>query len=103
MGYALGGCRDLRLVRHAGDGALVLRGLGIGLYCAGGVGVDAGEVLVVTLAFFEGAVLGVVGGIVGAADTVKTMLTEVGGVGTCGVAGFEAEGVAAHETGEGKG
>ena len=41
--------------------------------------------------------MGVVGGIVGASDTVVDVLAEVGSVGTSGVANLEAEHATAHE------
>ena len=57
----------------------------------GRIGVDPREILVIAEAGFEGAILGVVGGVVGAADTVVDVLAEVGGGGVGRVAGFEAE------------
>jgi hypothetical protein len=59
--------------------------------------VDTGEVLVITKAGLESSVLGSVGGVVRAADTIKDVLAEVGGIGTSGVADLEAESIATHE------
>jgi len=61
------------------------------------IGVDTGEVLVLTLARLEDAVDIGSGGVVLAADTVKDVLAKVLGVGAFGVACLEAENVAAHE------
>ena len=55
------------------------------------IAVDAREILVITEAGFEGAILGVVGGIVGTSDMVVDVLAEVGSVGVGRVTGFEAE------------
>ena len=66
-----------------------------------GIGVDAGEVLVITLANLEGTVLGVVGGIVGAPDTVVDVFAVATGVRASGVASLETEEVSTEETGRG--
>jgi hypothetical protein len=71
--------------------------LGVRLRGARCVGVNAWIVLVVAEARFEGAVLGIVGCVVGASDTVEDVFAEMSGVGACGVARFEAEEIAAHE------
>jgi len=93
---AFRGCGDLGLVGHGGDGALVLRGLGVG-HDGTVLGIDTRVILVVALAGLEGTVLGIIGDVVGAADTVETMFAEVGGVGVSGVANLDAESVASHE------
>ena len=85
------------MVRHGGDGAQRLGRLSVGLDLTAGVGVDAGEVLVVTFARLEGTILRVVGGVVGTSDTVVDMLAEVSGVGASRVASLETENAAAHE------
>ena len=72
--------------------------MSVGLDLTTGVGVNAGEVLVVTVANLEGTVLGVVGGIVGAPDTVVDVFTEAGSIGTGRVASLETEEVSAKET-----
>ena len=61
------------------------------------IGVDAGEILVGALARFERAVLGVVGGVVEASDTVVNVLTELGSIGTGRVTDLEAENITTHE------
>ena len=71
--------------------------MSVGLDLTAGVGVDAREVLVVTLARLEGTVLGVVRGVVGTSDTVVDMLAVVSGVGASRVASLETENTAAHE------
>jgi len=85
------------LVWHGGDGTQRLGGLSVGLDLAGGIGIDAGEVLVVTIARLEGTIPGVVGGIVGASDTIENVFAEASSVGTGRVAGFEAEEVSTVE------
>lgn len=97
MLHAARGARHARGPGEGRDGAEGLRGLGVCLRRAGCVGVDAGVVLIVAQTGFEGAVLGVVGGVVGAPDAVIDVLAEVCGVGACRVACFEAEEVTAHE------
>ena len=57
----------------------------------GRISVDARKILVIAKAGFEGAILGIVGGIVGTADMVIDALAEVGGIGVGRVTGFEAE------------
>lgn len=63
-------------------------------------GVDAGEVLVVAVAGFKDVVPRVVGRVVGAPNPVKDVFAVVCGVGSGGVAGFEAEAIGSHEAGE---
>ena len=95
-----------RALRYSGrpsqrwDRAEALRGLGVSQGGTRSIGVDTGEILIIAKAGFESAVLSVVGGIVGAADTVVDVLAEVGGIGVGWVAGFEAECVGAHEAGQ---
>ena len=72
--------------------------MGISLDLTTGIGVDAGEVLVVTLTNLEGTVLGVVGGIVGTPDAVVDVFAVATSVGTSGVTGFETEEVSTEET-----
>ena len=60
-------------------------------------GVNAREVLVVTLADLEGAVLRIAGCIVGTTDAVVDVLTIVSGMRASRVAKLQAEGLAAHE------
>jgi hypothetical protein len=62
-----------------------------------GVGVDTGEVLVGALASLEGPVLSIVGGVVGASDTVVDVLAVVCSMSASRVANLETENVAAHE------
>jgi hypothetical protein len=93
---ALAGGGDLGLVGHGGDGTEFFRRLAVG-HDGAVLGVDTREVLIVTLAGLEGTVLGVVGSVVGATDTVETMLAEVGGVGVGGIANLDTEGVTTHE------
>lgn len=88
---------NLGLVRDGGDGAQRLRRLRVGLDLAGWIRINAGEVLVVALARLERPVLGAVGGIVGASNTVINVLAEVASVGASGVADLEAEEVSAKE------
>jgi len=71
--------------------------LGVGLDLAGGISVDAGEVLVGTLAGLKSTVLGVVRSVIGTSDTVEDMLAVVGGIGASRVTDLETENVAAHE------
>ena len=59
--------------------------------------VYTGEILVLGVACFEGAVACVVRGVVGASNTIEDVFAVVGGVGAVWVAGFEAEGVGADE------
>ena len=87
------------MVRYGGDRTQRLGRLSIGLDLTVGVGVDAGEVLVVARASLEGPVLGVVGGVVGTSDTIEDMFAEVGSVGTSGVADLKAEEVPTGEAG----
>lgn len=63
------------------------------------IGVNTWDVLVFALADFENVVLGLVGCVVGTADTVECVLAETGGVvgGSIGVADFDAERASAHE------
>lgn len=96
MGNTVGRCGHAGGVRDGGDGAERFSGLSVGHDLAI-QGVGSREVLVLTLARLEGAVLGVVGGVVVAADTVVDVLTEVGSVGAVGVAGLEAELVSTDE------
>ena len=93
----VGGGGDLGLVRHSGDGTQRLGRLSVGLDLTAGIGVDAGVVLVVALARLEGAVLGVVRGVVGTSDTVVDMFAEVSGIGASRVAGLDAEEVSTEE------
>lgn len=88
---------NLWCVWNGADGTQRLGRLSVGLDLAGGVGVDTWEVLVVTLARLKRAVLGVVGSIVGASDTIEDMLAVVGSMCTCRVAGLETEGATTHE------
>jgi hypothetical protein len=60
-------------------------------------GICAWEILVLTLARNEDLVLGGVGGIVGATNTIVDVFAEVSGVGLGGVTKLEAEGVGAKE------
>lgn len=55
--------------------------------------------MVLAFASFENTVASVVGGVVGAADTVEDVFAEVSGVGAVRVAGLEAEGIATDEAG----
>lgn len=79
------------------DGCCAFTGLLVGGDLAVGVGVDTGEVLVLALARLECTVLGVVGGIECATDTIVDVLTELGSVGAVLVAGLDAELVGSHE------
>lgn len=97
VGDAVGRSGNLWCVWNGADGTQRLGRLSVGLDLSGGVGVDTGEVLVVTLARFECSVLGVVGSIVSASDTIEDMLAVVGSIGTGRVAGLEAECATAHE------
>jgi hypothetical protein len=87
------------LVRYGGDRTQRLGRLSVGLDLTAGVGVDAGEVLVVARASLEGPVLGVVRGVVGTSDTVEDVFAEVCSVGASGVADLEAEEVPTGEAG----
>ena len=71
--------------------------MGVGLDLTGGISVDAGEVLVGTLAGLKSTVLGVVRSVVGTPDTVEDMFTVASSVGASRVAGLEAEEVPAEE------
>jgi len=88
---------DLGLVWHGANGTQRLGRLSIGLDLTGGIGVDAGEVLVITFAGLESTVLGAIWGVIGASDTIENMLAEISSVGARRVANFEAETVTAHE------
>ena len=97
MGDAVGRSGDLGLVWHGGDGTQRLGGLSVGLDLTAGIGVDAGEVLVVALARLEGAVLGVVGGIVSTSDTIEDVFAVASSVGASRVADLETEEVSTVE------
>lgn len=66
------------------------------------LGVNPWNVLIVAFTDFEDVVLGLVRCVVGAADTVESVLAETGGVvgGSVGVADFDAERASTHETKE---
>ena len=98
VGDAVGRSGDLGLVRDGGDCSQRLRGLSVGLNLTAWIGIDAGEVLVGALARFERAVLGVIGGVVEASDTIVNVFAVPGSVGTSGVASLEAEETSAKET-----
>ena len=95
-GLAVAARGDASDVWHGGDGTEGFRRLGVGDDLAVG-GVDTGEVGVFGVAGFENLVLGGVGGVEGASDTVVDVLAVVGGIGTGGVTCFEAEGVGSEE------
>jgi hypothetical protein len=97
VGDTVGRSGDLGLVWHGGDDSQRLGRLSVGLDLTAGVGVDAGEVLVFTLASLEAPFLGVAGGIVFASDTIVDMFAEVSGVGTSRVASLETELATTHE------
>jgi hypothetical protein len=97
VGDTVGRSGDLDRIWRGGDDTQRLRGLSIGLDLAGGIGVDAGEVLVVTIASLEGTVLGVVGGIVSTSNTVEDVFAVAGSVGACGIASLETESVTTHK------
>jgi len=61
--------------------------------------VDTGEVGVLGIARLEDFILGGIGSVVGASNTVVDVLAVVGGVGAGWVAGLEAEGIGADEVG----
>jgi len=63
----------------------------------GGIGVNTGEVLVITSAGLEGTILSAVGGVEGAPDTVVDVFTEASSIGTGRIASLETESVTAHE------
>lgn len=85
------------MVGHGRDSTEGFRRLGVCLDGTGRVGVDTGEGLAVSETRLEGSVLGIVGGVVEASDTVVDVLAVVGGVSTGGVADFEAELRTTHE------
>lgn len=62
------------------------------------IGVDAREVLVVTLAGLESTVLGVIWGIVEASDAIVNMLAVASSIGASRVADLEAEEVPTEES-----
>lgn len=93
---AVRGGRDTRLVGNGTDCTERLRRLSVSHHLAID-GINPGEVLVVTLTCDELTGLSIVGGVVSATNTVIYVLTEVGSVGTGGIAGLEAELVATHE------
>jgi len=97
LGDTVGRSGDLGRVWLAGDGTQRLRGLRVCLDQTAGIGVDAGEVLIFTIARLEGAVFGVVWGIESASDTVVDVFAEVSSVGASGVASLETESVTTHE------
>jgi len=84
-------------VWHGGDGSERLGGLLEARGQAISTSVDTREVLVVTKARLENTILVSSWGIVVAANTVKDVVTELGGVGVGLVASLEAENVRAHE------
>jgi len=88
---------DLGLVWHGADSTQRFRRLSVGLDLTTWIGVDAGVVLVVTLAGLESAVFGVVGGVVGTSNTIVNMLAEVSSIGASRVTGLEAEEVPTEE------
>lgn len=97
VGDTVGRGRNFGLVRDGTDRTQRLRGLGVGLDLTACIRVNTGEVLVVTLARLECTVLGVVGGVVGAPNTIVDVLAEVGSVGTSRVTDLEAEHATSHE------
>jgi len=88
---------DLGCVGHGGDNAQRLGRLGVGLDLTGGIGVNSRVVLVITSAGLEGTVLGFVGRVEGASDTVVDVFTEAGSIGAGRVASLETESVTTHE------
>jgi hypothetical protein len=66
---------------------------------AGRIGIDTGEILIITLARSEGTVLGVVGSVVGTTDAIEDVLAEVRGMCTSRVTSLDTESIATHETG----
>ena len=71
--------------------------MGVGLDLTAGIGVDAREILICTLAGLKSAILGVVGSVVGTSDTVEDVFTVAGGVRASRVTGLEAEEVPTEE------
>ena len=97
MSDTVGRSGDLGLVWHGANGTQRLGRLGVGLDLTGGIGVDAGEILVVALAGLESTVLGGIWGVVGTSDTVVNMLAEASSIRASGVADLEAEEVPTEE------
>ncbi len=94
--HAVAGRRYSGLVWHGRDGPERFRRLRVGYNGTVG-GEYAGEILVLSLARLEGAILRIVGRVVSASDAIVDVLAEVGSVGTRRIADLEAKGVAAHE------
>lgn len=59
--------------------------------------INSREVLNVSITRGKGSVLGIVGGVVRASDTVVDVLTVIGSIGACRVADFETEHTSTHE------
>ena len=97
IGDAVGRGGDLGLVRDRTDRAQRLSRLSVGLDHPACIGVNSWEVLVCTLARLECTILGGVGGVVGASNTVVNVLAVVGSVRTSWVTNLEAENATAHE------
>ena len=85
------------MVWHRGNRTQALRWLSVGLNSTALVGVDTGEVLVLTLAALEYTTLSVVGRVVCATDTIVDVLAVAGSVGASWITGLEAEAVCADE------
>jgi hypothetical protein len=79
---------DTRGVGVGGAGLNTLRWLGVSRCDAVSTGVDTWEVLVLALARLEGSVLGIVGSIVGAANTIEDVLAVTSVVGAIRVTGL---------------
>jgi len=97
VGDTVGRGRNFGLVRDGTDRTQRLRRLRVGLDLTARISVNSGEVLVVTVARLECTVLGVVGGVVGAPNTIVDVLAEVGSVGASRVTDLEAEHTTSHE------
>lgn len=98
MSHAVGRRWDTGSVGHGRNRAKVLRGLCVGHDLAVH-SVDAREVLILAFARLKGTIAGVVGGVVGAANTIELVLAEAGVVGLAGVTGLEAKGISSDKAG----
>jgi len=95
---AVGRSRDTRSIRHRGDGTKTFRGLGVCDGLASG-SIDTRVVGVVSIARFEYFILGIVGGIVSAANAVEDVLTVACTIGSRRITDLQAKSIAAHEVG----
>jgi len=93
---AVGAAGHNGLIRHGSDGTSVFGRLSVGHRNAIDA-VDTRESLRVAVANFENTVLGSVGDVVGAPDTIVNMFAIMGSIGTFRITGFETELIATNK------